>query len=286
MAPANRQHKPKPAKRTSRRRTSQQSGRGSLPPNCRPIEDVFFRQWRDLFGSERALQHLEDLLRSRPSWHSARGKVTFLDVDLGFWQRVTLSVKINAKGVDCLKVNYARPYVHEPDYSYFLRDGRFFLRTVDVIEREERLTRGNNVISDYDLIEEFEREREGRPRTPPRLYPVAAPQTAPERQPEPGADSDPPRTEPGRSPADPPKDDSSKRKVPKTWVVDEAIRLKKANEIPSDARRRPTAFAKLLAKRMKDAPEADKPTRLVGWQHIKNQLPKWGLWPVESIKIS
>jgi hypothetical protein len=183
MARAVEQHKTKPEKRTSRRRTSRQSG----PPNCQAIDDVFFRRWRDLFGSERALQHLEDTLRSKPSWHvSASGKVTRADHP-GFWERVTLHVEITAEGVDCLAVHHD-PYVHEPDYRtlFGVKPGRFFLRTSDVIECEERLGGGNNVPSDYDPIEEFEREIEGRPRTPQRLFsPTAAPLPAPTKEPTP-----------------------------------------------------------------------------------------------------
>jgi hypothetical protein len=65
----------------------------------------------------------------------------------------------------------------------------------------------------------------------------------------------------------------------KTWVTAEAIQLKKDNKIPADARQHISHFAKLLAKR-------NKSLRPVGWKHIKNMLPEWGLWPVESIKIS
>src|SRR5262249_46201796 len=82
----------------------------------------------------------------------------------------TLSVEINAEGVDCLAVRYTAP-VHGADYSQY--KGRFFVRTVDIIEYEERWS-GNNVISDYDPIAEFERELEGRPRTPQRLLPTTA----------------------------------------------------------------------------------------------------------------
>jgi hypothetical protein len=38
---------------------------------------------------------------------------------------------------------------------------------------------GNNVISDYDPIVDFEREKEGRLRMPPRLYTAAAPKEPP-----------------------------------------------------------------------------------------------------------
>ena len=168
MARAEKHHKTKSAKRTSHRKKNPKA----IPPNCQVIDDVFFRRWRNLFGSERALQHLEDLLRSKPSWHvSASGEVT--PGDPGFWQRATLSVGIDVEGVDCLAVHYTG-YVHDPDYSQY-DDGRWFLRTVDIIECEERLGGSNNVLSDYDPIAEFEREIEGRPRTPQRLAPTTPP---------------------------------------------------------------------------------------------------------------
>jgi hypothetical protein len=151
MAKAGKKHKPSKA----------------ASSNKQAIDDVYFRRWRNLFGSERARQHLEDLLRSRPSWHvSASGEVTRADP---FWPRATLSEEINAEGVDCLAVHYTAP-VHGPDYSQY--NGRFFLRTVDIIEYEEHWS-GNNVDSDYSPTEQFEREIEGRPRTSPRLYPTA-----------------------------------------------------------------------------------------------------------------
>jgi hypothetical protein len=166
------------------------------PPNWQTIDDIFFRRWRDLFGSERAVEHLEDTLRSRPSWHvSASGKVT--RVDPGFWPRAKLSEEINAEGVDCLAVRYT-PYVHDPDYSQY--DGRFFLRTVDIIGYEERFASGNNVTLDYSPIEEFEREIAGRPRTSPRLYlttaappPAVVEQDAPARKPRPPTASKKPK---------------------------------------------------------------------------------------------
>ena len=61
------------------------------------------------------------------------------------------------------------------------------------------------------------------------------------------------------------------------WVTAEAVRLKKDNKIPKDITR-PTDFAKLLAEA-----EANDSTRPIGWRHIKNMLPAWGLWPIESI---
>jgi hypothetical protein len=78
-----------------------------------------------------------------------------------------------------------------------------------------------------------------------------------------------------------------KRVSTKDWITAEAKRLKKDNEIPRSAYIHPTTFAKLLWDRMKNAADTDKSIRLrrVDWRHIKNQLRKWGLWPIESIKI-
>jgi hypothetical protein len=90
MVRAVKQNKTKSAKRTSRRKKNPKADLSDL----QAIEHVFFRQWRGLFGSERALQHLEDFLRSRPSWHvSASGEVTRVDPE--FWQGVALSVEVN-----------------------------------------------------------------------------------------------------------------------------------------------------------------------------------------------
>src|SRR5262245_48943812 len=120
MVRAVKQDKTKSAKRTSHRKKNPKA----IPPNCQVIDDVFFRRWRNLFGSERALRHLEDLLRSKPSWHvSTSGKVT--RVDPGFSLRTTLSEETDADGVDHLAVHY-RPYVHEPNYSQY-KNGHFLL---------------------------------------------------------------------------------------------------------------------------------------------------------------
>ena len=34
---------------------------------------------------------------------------------------------------------------------------------------------------------------------------------------------------------------------------------------------------------MKAAAPTNDSIRLVGWRHIKNKLPEWGLWPISSI---
>jgi hypothetical protein len=118
-----------------------------------------------------------------------------------------------------------------------------------------------------------------------------APLPAPDRQPEDKAGPDPSRTGAARAPSAIPGDDSPKRVSTQEWVTAEAIRLKKAGEIPADAKRYISHFAQLLAKAMEEAAEKAAETnessfRSVGWRHIKNMLPKWKLWPVESIKIS
>jgi len=60
------------------------------------------------------------------------------------------------------------------------------------------------------------------------------------------------------------------------WATAEAIRLIKANKILAKEKRHISHFAKLLEKA-----EANKSS--IGWRHLKNMLPKWNLWPVESI---
>ena len=68
----------------------------------------------------------------------------------------------------------------------------------------------------------------------------------------------------------------------KTWIAAEARRMKAAGEIPPDIRI--TDFARELECRMEKAPEKDRSLRPVGWRHIKNMLPRWGLWPVSCIE--
>jgi hypothetical protein len=63
----------------------------------------------------------------------------------------------------------------------------------------------------------------------------------------------------------------------KTWVAGEIERMKTAGEIRGV---RITELSKQLHKRMSKAAAADKSLRLVGWRHIKNCLPSWGLWPI------
>jgi hypothetical protein len=177
MAKAGRKLTPK---RTSRRPSKTE------PSPWLSLEEVFQR-WRTRFGSsEDATDELEDFLRHRGT-RSAKHKVDASGeeipgtngwVDTEFW-RDRLSVVPDADGVaDHLAVDYT-------DYAdIYLPDGHweFYVRALDV-ERWERLWGGNNVSSDYDPIAEFEREIEGRPRTPLRLYPMtAAPTSAPKKK--------------------------------------------------------------------------------------------------------
>ena len=64
------------------------------------------------------------------------------------------------------------------------------------------------------------------------------------------------------------------------WIGAEVARMKVAGELREDLRI--TDFAKLLEKRLRTAAKADQSLRAVRWQHIKNSLPDWGLWPVSS----
>jgi hypothetical protein len=66
------------------------------------------------------------------------------------------------------------------------------------------------------------------------------------------------------------------------WVAAEAKRMKAAGEINEGTSI--TNFAKLLADRMDKARDTDKSISPVGWQHIKNMLRPWGLWPIETIE--
>jgi hypothetical protein len=65
------------------------------------------------------------------------------------------------------------------------------------------------------------------------------------------------------------------------WITAEAKRMKAAGEIPDDIRI--TDFANMLHKRMSHAARTDKSLRVVRWQHIKNSLRGWGLWPISKI---
>jgi hypothetical protein len=69
----------------------------------------------------------------------------------------------------------------------------------------------------------------------------------------------------------------------KSWIATEAKRMKAAGEINGSTRI--TSFAKQLEARLKEESKAgDKSLKPVTWQYIKNMLPAWGLWPIDSIK--
>jgi hypothetical protein len=90
----------------------------------------------------------------------------------------------------------------------------------------------------------------------------------------------------------PPPKQSEREDTTAVWVAAEARRMKAAGEI--DIRIRITDFAHELERRMgiaamkkatmKKAAEKKPSLRPVGWRHIKNMLPHWGLWPVSRIK--
>jgi hypothetical protein len=65
------------------------------------------------------------------------------------------------------------------------------------------------------------------------------------------------------------------------WVAAEIERMKAAGEIHRDMRITITELAQQLGKRMKKAEAANNSLRSVSWLHIKNYLPKWGLWPLK-----
>jgi hypothetical protein len=68
----------------------------------------------------------------------------------------------------------------------------------------------------------------------------------------------------------------------KDWIVNAVNTMKADGEV--SARTRITPLAKALADRMDKAVAAGKVRRSVGWRHIKNQLPAWGLWPFKKTK--
>jgi hypothetical protein len=58
----------------------------------------------------------------------------------------------------------------------------------------------------------------------------------------------------------------------------------KANGEISEGTRR-TKFAQMLADRMEGAYKTNNSSASpVGWRHINNMLPAWGLWPIKLIK--
>jgi hypothetical protein len=77
--------------------------------------------------------------------------------------------------------------------------------------------------------------------------------------------------------------ESDPRMKTKTWVRDDVCRMMRVGEIPADIKI--TDLAKTLAKRMERAAENDRSIRIVSWRYIKNELPGWGLWPLNKIKV-
>jgi hypothetical protein len=108
------------------------------------------------------------------------------------------------------------------------------------------------------------------------IWPAGPPasQAAPDQQPK-GKVPDQSKT--AAAPA--PVSDPSKRMSTQEWVTAEAIRLIKANKIPPKEKKHISHFAQLLEKAEVNKSSPDP----IGWLHIKNMLPKWQLWPVESI---
>jgi hypothetical protein len=96
---------------------------------------------------------------------------------------------------------------------------------------------------------------------------VQAPQSC---EPAPAA-TQPKPTEPIRSVATP------------AWIRAELIELLKTKAIPEDIRI--GDLSELLSKRMHAAAETNKWLHPVGWEHIKNNLSDWELWPLKTIKI-
>jgi hypothetical protein len=68
----------------------------------------------------------------------------------------------------------------------------------------------------------------------------------------------------------------------KVWITKELKKMKATGELPNDIRI--TDLAKILKDCMDAAAKAGHVRRSVGWRHIQNELPKWGLWPINKIK--
>jgi hypothetical protein len=60
----------------------------------------------------------------------------------------------------------------------------------------------------------------------------------------------------------------------KEWITAEVQQMKLAGEIPPTI----TELAQELERRMEKAERAGIVKKSVGWLHIKNKLPEWGLW--------
>ena len=67
-----------------------------------------------------------------------------------------------------------------------------------------------------------------------------------------------------------------------SWIIATVRRKKAAGEIPAGIKK--TDFSRLIDQWMRKAVRAGDSVRPVRWQHIKNNLPAWGLWPIELIK--
>jgi len=65
------------------------------------------------------------------------------------------------------------------------------------------------------------------------------------------------------------------------WIADELRRMKTDGDIPNNVKI--SHLARELEKRMRKANRADASVRPLKWQSIKNQLPYWGLWPVDPM---
>jgi hypothetical protein len=157
--------------RAKRNSTSNPSKTG--PPNWLLLKDAYLRL-RKYLEPDEAVQRLTAMPVIKKRYVNS-GSERILSVG-----EIGLSWAIDATtGADFLEIDdteYFHPSV-EPEPVEFL------VRELDVGELE-RLESGSNVISDYDPIAEFEREKEGRPRTSPRLPPTtAAPPALPSEEP-------------------------------------------------------------------------------------------------------
>jgi hypothetical protein len=82
---------------------------------------------------------------------------------------------------------------------------------------------------------------------------------------------------------EPKSESATERNGTSKWITAEAQRMKAAGEIGDNIKI--TTLAKKLAGRMQAASNSgDKSVKPVSWQHIKNMLPRWGLWPIGSTK--
>jgi hypothetical protein len=66
------------------------------------------------------------------------------------------------------------------------------------------------------------------------------------------------------------------------WIAAEAKRMKAAGEIRPDITI--SDFARALGHRMEEEAVTNKSLHPIKWRSIKNKLPEWALWPIDSIK--